>query len=165
MNISTNKLNTNLRTNTLDRYARVIFEEYNNDTGEVVRTSERHYKIRQGKKGWAVMYKTDMKEAILSIIDKPKVIRVWLFLWDKLKKDGTIVMPKIAKISSELNISRQTVSRALRTLKDEKIIEYDEENNIWYYNPFLFVISGVSDSDRHDLQQMWENMFGYYTVK
>jgi len=164
MNSIKNNLNTCLNkkfNNSGKKYIRAVFEEYNPETGEVYGSTEYAYEKKQSKKGWAIMYKTDMREAIASISDKPSVLKVWLWLWDKMKKDGTIAIPKITKMAKELEMSRQTISKALKTLKGEKIIEQDEYG-VWYYNPFLFIISGTTDYDRHTMQQFWEENFGHY---
>ena len=56
--------------------------------------------------------------------------------------------------------SQQLVSRAIKKLKEENLIQ--EYENEWFYNPFVFTIAGMSDNEKHEAQKKWEKLFGYY---
>jgi uncharacterized protein YlaI len=128
-----------------------------------------HHKIhpdmeqKNAKKGWCSMYKKDMKEALRSLKKHPTAFELWLEIWDLMKKDGTIKMPIQQKFADKLGTKRQVIGRALKKLQDEKIIaKHDGE---WLYNPFLFTVAGMSDQEKFEAQQKWEEQIGYYVFE
>jgi hypothetical protein len=87
-------------------------------------------------------------------------MKIWLYLWDFLKKDGTIRMPKQKDIAEALGSKKESISRAFKILKEHELIA--KINNEWRYNPFLFGVSGQSDLELNEAQKIWNEYVGYY---
>ena len=114
----------------------------------------------KSKRGWCKMYKKDMQQVLMDLSNKPLAMKIWLYLWDYMKKDGTIAMPKQKDIANALGSTKESVSRAFKTLKDFEIIA--KINNEWRYNPFLFGVTNQKDEDLREAQRIWESEIGCY---
>jgi len=129
-------------------------------TGEIIFEQELAIIKKRAKKGWSKMYMVDLKQALFELSNKPSALKVWLYLWNKFKKDGTIKMPKQKDIAKELGTTKQVVSRAIKTLRQLEIIE--KIDNEWRYNPFIFGVANQSDADLYEAQKIWEEYIGHY---
>ena len=136
---------------------RILIEEID-DRGNRIKSVEKEIKGEKPKRGWNMMYKKNVKEAIEAIKKEPNTISVWLFLWEYLKKDGTIDMPLQKVIASELGINERSIRKAIKRLKNEQIIGKD--GNKWYYNPYMFMPYGIKDEDAYKIQKRWDKLFG-----
>jgi hypothetical protein len=141
-------------------YHELTISKIDPKTGQVLESYTKGLTKKHAKKGWCTMYKKDMKEALRSLKNHPTAFELWLEMWDLMKKDGTIKMPTQQKLAEKLGTRRQVIGRALKKLRDEKIIE--KHDGEWFYNPFLFTISGMSDKEKYEAQARWEELFGYY---
>jgi len=138
----------------------VNIKKINSKTGEILEEYSKGYRKKQAKKGWCMMYKKDMRQVLKELATYPTAMLVWLELWDNMKKDGTIAMPKQIDLAKKLGKQRQVIGRAIKKLKEEELIE--KIGNEWRYNPFIFTISGMSDIERFEAQQIWEKEVGHY---
>ena len=118
-------------------------------------------KEKHSKRGWGKYYMKDLRELLYLLSEEPKyALKVWIELTKLFKRDGSIKTFKQKDIAEKLNISRSTVSKALKILINlEAIAKIDGE---WRYNPFIITISGSSDSEIHDSQYLWEYEIGHY---
>ena len=135
----------------------------NIETGEVEEYREFKEKKIQSKKGWNKMYKNDFRAISLELLNNKMAHRVWLYLWDYFKKDGTIRMPLQKDIAKDLNTRPEAISKSLRFLKQIEAIE--KIDNEWRYNPYLFGLSGQSEAELYEAQRIWEEWIGYYEFK
>ena len=140
---------------------RVVEEEYDSETGEVVTSSEYKKYKKTSKKGWAKMYPIDFSEAIMSLKNKTSVDLYMWFIHNKMfKQDGSVKNFKIIDIAKNMDISRQAVSRALKDLEYNGLVA--KIGNEWRYNPFIFLPSNTKDEDALYSQHIWEKEIGYY---
>ncbi len=148
----------------LSEKERVFFsqtiQKIDSKTGEVLSTFENGYIKKQSKKGWCTMYKKDMKEVLMELANYPTANKVWLELWDYMKKDGTLKPFKQTELAKKLGTQRQVIGRAIKKLKYVEAIE--KIDGEWRYNPFIFNVAGMSDLEKHEAQMIWEKEIGYY---
>jgi len=123
-------------------------------TGDIDEFHEYKGKMFYAKPGWNKMYKNDFKEIAVQLVKHSMAYRVWLYLWDYFRKDGTIRMPLQKDIAEEVGSNPSTVSRGIKKLIKIKAIK--KMNNEWRYNPYLFGIAGQSDAELYEAQRIWE---------
>ena len=157
------KINNNSHNSKKYSTHKVCTNIVDNGTGEIIESYEIDVKQKQSKRGWCKMYKIDLQLAIQRLAKKQNALKVWTLLWDYNKKDGSIRMPKYDVICKKLNMDKTAVSKAIKILKDEELIMKIE--NEWRYNPFICGVSGQSDAELAEAQQLWEKEIGYYEFK
>jgi len=141
---------------------RVVEEEYYSTTGEIINTREYKKYKKTSRKGWAKMYPIDFSEAVMSLKNKTSVDLYMWFIHNKMfKQDGSIKQFKQLDVAKEMNISRQAVSRALKDLQHNRLV--DKIDGEWRYNPFIFLPSNTKDEDALQSQYIWEKELGHYT--
>ena len=99
---------------------------------------------------------------MIALTGKKNAMYLWWFLIrdGRFKKDGTIKMPKQKELAKMTGIKQPHISKAIKELKEEKLIEYHDGE--WFYNPFIQGVSGQSDKDIREAQERWEELFGHY---
>ena len=118
-------------------------------------------KEKSSKKGWCKMYKKDYNQLLKSISHSKSTILVWIYLTDLFKQDGSFVF-KQKNICKSTELTQGTVSQAIKMLKNEEAIYYNEPTGEWFYNPFIMTVSGQSDNQLAELQNQWEKWIGHY---
>ena len=134
-------------------------------TGEIENSFTKNVREVKSKKGWCKMYPKDMADAMLRLKNRPLAISVYFYLmrYGYFKKDGTIKNFKQSNIAKEIDSNPSTVSRAIKVLKQEELIE--QINDEWRYNPYLATVSGQSEAELYEAQRIWEEWIGYYEFK
>jgi DNA-binding transcriptional regulator YhcF (GntR family) len=117
-------------------------------------------KYLKSKKGWCKMYKKEMSEVLIDLTNNPLAQKVWVTLWDYMKKDGTIKMPMQKTLAQKLDTNQASISRAIKKLRYLEIIE--KIDNEWRYNPFIITVANMNDTQLYEAQEIWEKEIGHY---
>ena len=133
------------------------------ETGEVIETYKYKGNEKKAKRGWTKMYRENAREIMMKLADFPVALKVWIMLMGEFKKDGTIKPFKMKDLADKLGSNPATISRAFKKLDElEAVCKIDGE---WRYNPFVIGVSGQSDIDLYDAQQIWQYHIGHYGKK
>jgi len=138
----------------------VSVTEMNPNTGEVISDHSYSGTKKQSKKGWLKMYAKTTQEIMLNLTSFPVANKIWILLMTEFKQDGTIKPFKKKDLAAMVKTDPSTVSRAFKKLEElEAIVLIGLE---YRYNPFAITVSGQSDEQLHEAQQLWEEEVGHY---
>lgn len=136
-----------------------------NEQGEVDerKVHQHDENLKKPHRNWG-RYWMGYQEALLKMVEHAKMdFKVFNFLLGSADRFNVANNIIIADMVESLGVTRQTISKSLRFLKDEEIIE--KVKGVWMVNPFIVAKPNASQEDIVSAQLLWEKYVGFYGSK
>lgn len=128
------------------------------ETGEIIELDET-YKMAFGIKQFWKIYLADFL-SILGLVADNQQINVLIYILENVNQTNNIFIGTYEKISENTGISRSTVARIIKKLKNVKykndVMMRKIQNGVWMVSPHLLIKGG--ENKRKSLMITWQEV-------